>query len=148
MIKIVKGTKEDLPVLAGLMDQYRIFYKQESDVARTAAFLKDRIMNKESIVFLAFYGDDPVGFTQLYTTFSSVSLQPIFILNDLYVKQAFRKKGIGKQLLNRAKEYCLEKGYKGLALETAKDNTAQHLYERLGWKKDTQHFHYFWQAEQ
>ena len=36
--------------------------------------------------------------------------------------------------------------FKGLALETAKANPAQRLYEKLGWKKDLEHLHYFWIA--
>jgi len=73
-------------------------------------------------------------------------MQPIFVLNDLFVSDQHRKKGIGEALLNHAKHYCKELGYKGLALETATDNPAQDLYERLGWKKDVLCFHYFWTA--
>lgn len=32
-------------------------------------------------------------------------------------------------------------------LETAIDNPAQHLYEKLGWKNDVEVFHYAWLAE-
>ncbi|HAI44518.1 MAG TPA: GNAT family N-acetyltransferase, partial [Maribacter sp.] len=38
-------------------------------------------------------------------------------------------------------------GYKGLALETAIDNPAQKLYEKLDWEKDSHCFHYFWQVK-
>ncbi|VAW09878.1 hypothetical protein MNBD_BACTEROID03-67 [hydrothermal vent metagenome] len=99
------------------------------------------------MVFIAF-DDEPVGFTQLYTTFSSVSLQPVFILNDLYVSKAYRGKGIGEALLNHAKDFCKKSGHKGLALETATDSPAQQLYEKLGWKKDLDCFHYFWTSKQ
>lgn len=101
----------------------------------------------ESIIFIAFINNEAVGFTQLFTSFSSVSMQPIFILNDLFVSANQRGKRVGSLLLSAAKEYCTKKGYKGLALETNKDNPAQHLYEKLGWKKDTDAFHYFWQSK-
>ncbi len=73
-------------------------------------------------------------------------MKPILILNDLFVHNEHRKKGIGEALLERAKAYCKENQYKGLALETAIDNPAQSLYERLGWPKDMHCFHYFWTA--
>ncbi|MGB5270715.1 MAG: GNAT family N-acetyltransferase, partial [Eudoraea sp.] len=73
--------------------------------------------------------------------------KPIFILNDLYVYKEFRKKGIGAELLISAKDYCMLSGYKGLALETAINNPAQNLYERLGWKKNTSSLYYFWEAK-
>ena len=71
-------------------------------------------------------------------------MQPSFILNDLYVAPESRKKGTGEALLNHAKSYCRASGFKGLSLETAVDNPAQKLYEKLGWEKDEAYFHYFW----
>ncbi len=146
MIKISIAKEEHIPLLVTLLDAYRIFYNQKSDVESTKVFLEARMKNKESVIFFALFDNHPAGFTQLYTTFSSVSLQPVFVLNDLYVAKKFRNKRIGEQLLNRAKKYCMEKQYKGLALETAMDNPAQKLYERLGWEKDSLCFHYFWKA--
>lgn len=146
MIDIIKATPEHIPQLAILFDKYRIFYKQESDILGATLFLKERFSKNESVVLLALYNNVPVGFTQLYTSFSSVQMQAVYILNDLFVAEKFRKKGLGEALLNEAKSVCLRVGYKGLALETGIDNPAQHLYERLGWKKDADCFHYFWTA--
>ena len=147
MTEIIKATDKHISDLVPLFDLYRIFYKQVSDQKASSQFLQERFNKQEAIVFLAYYEGKAVGFTLLYTTFSSVSMQPVFILNDLYVMKDFRQKGIGELLLEKAKEFCLDKGYKGLALETATDNPAQKLYENLGWKKDTHCFHYFWTAE-
>lgn len=144
MTTIIKADQKHLSDIVPLFDAYRVFYGQASDIVTASAFLTERMRNRDSVIFLASYEGHFAGFTQLYTTFSSVSLQPVFILNDLYVKVDFRKKGIGKALLEHAKEFCTNKGFKGLALETAIDNPAQKLYERLGWEKDTHGFHYFW----
>ena len=146
MVEIIQATEANLPDLVPLFDQYRIFYKQTSDENSARNFLIDRFKKEECIVFLALANKEPVGFTLLYTSFSSVSLKPIYILNDLYVKNDFRLNGIGEQLLQRAQVLCSEMGYKGLALETATENPARRLYEKLGWKKDTHCFHYFWEA--
>lgn len=146
MTRIIRATEEHLPGLIPLFDQYRIFYKQDSDPAAAERFLRERMKLKESIVFLAYYEGEPAGFTQLFKSFSSVSLQAVFILNDLYVASQYRSLGIGAQLLKKAQACCREKRYKGLALETAVDNPARHLYERLGWVKDSHCFHYFWMA--
>ena len=70
-------------------------------------------------------------------------MQPIYILNDLYVNQKYRKQGIGVALLNRAKQLCRENKYKGLGLQAETTNPAQHLYESLGWEKDLD-LQYFW----
>ncbi len=146
-MKIIKTGVNHIPLLAPLLDQYRVFYKQDSNIIAAKEFLEERFSKNESTIFLALKRKRPIGFVQLYTSFSSVSLQPVFILNDLYVNTAYRGKKVGERLLSRAKEYCRAKEYKGLGLETAIDNPAQRLYERLGWKKDTDCFHYFWSSK-
>jgi GNAT superfamily N-acetyltransferase len=145
MINIIQAKEEHLPILIPLLDKYRIFYDQSSDEQGARRFLEARIKNKDSTIFVAFYNGSPAGFTQLYSSFSSVSLKPIFVLNDLYVYKEFRKKSIGEELLKTAKDYCKLLDYKGLALETAINNPAQKLYERLGWKKNTPSLYYFWE---
>ena len=89
---------------------------------------------------------EAIGFTQLYYTFSSVSLQAFLILNDLFVKPEFRKMGVGKHLLLQAQKHCSKNSFKGLSLETALDNPAQKLYEHLGWQRDEAFLHYFWKV--
>ncbi|GMN09146.1 GNAT family N-acetyltransferase [Croceitalea sp. MTPC9] len=146
MIRIIKASEEHIALIVPLFDDYRIFYDQDSDKERASLFLEKRLKSDESIIFLVLDDDVPIGFTQLYTTFSSVSMESFYILNDLYVLSKFRGKGVGESLLERAKEQCKLMNYKGLALETSVNNPAQHLYERLDWKKDIEHFRYFWSS--
>ena len=140
---IITAHIEHLDLIVSLFDAYRVFYGKPSDKNAAKQFLFERLKNRESIIFLALVDNEAVGFSQLYSSFSSVSMQPIYILNDLYVTTAYRKQGIGVALLNKAKELCREQKYKGLALQTETTNPAQHLYERLGWKKDPD-LQYFW----
>lgn len=147
MLKIIRAEREHLLDAAPLFDAYRVFYGQPSNHEKALKFLTERFLNDESIIFLAYKNDKAVGFTQLFTTFSSVSLRSKYILNDLYVKEEYRKEGIGEALLEKSKELCIAEEFKGIYLETAKDNPAKGLYEKLGWKKDTDFFHYFWTSE-
>ncbi|WBU89429.1 GNAT family N-acetyltransferase [Cellulophaga omnivescoria] len=146
MVTVKKATVKDISSIAPLFNNYRIFYKQESNLEAATLFLKERLTKEQSHIFIAFKGVEAVGFTQLYTSYSSVSLLPIFILNDLFVDANHRSKNIGAALLQKAQEFCLFNNYKGIALETATNNPAQKLYEKLNWKKDTNSFHYFWTA--
>lgn len=139
-----KATSADLKLIVPLFDAYRVFYGQPSNLKAAKTFLEERFSNGDNVVFLAMDNETPIGFTQLYKTFSSVSMRPFYILNDLYVTPEYRKQGVGEALLQQAKQHCQQMEYKGLALETAVDNPAQKLYERLDWKKETAFFHYFW----
>ena len=141
---IRKAGVRDLDSLAQLFNSYRLFYKQQDDIQGAKDFLKKRIQNNQSVIFLAEEENTIVGFTQLYPLFSSVSMQESYVLNDLFVLEDFRGKGYGELLLTKAKEFCNSKKAKGLTLETDYDNPAQKLYERLGWKRDTEVYHYTW----
>ena len=146
-MKIIQATKSHLEQLAPLFNAYRVFYKQADSLETAKAFLSERFQKNDSVIFIAFSSEGkPIGFTQLYPTFSSVSVQRCFILNDLFVSKEQRGNGIGEALLNRAKQFAKEENSKGLTLETETNNPAQHLYERLGWKKDTHKFHYTWEV--
>lgn len=144
-MKITKATIKHLFELTKLFDAYRVFYEQESDLAAAEKFLKERLEKDESIIYIALDNDGKgLGFTQLYPTFSSVSMQRFYILNDLFVVPEMRGKGIGESLLKLAQKLAIANNWKGLALETAADNPAQKLYERLGWEQSSDFYHYFW----
>ena len=141
--RIVQAGLHHLEVLTLLFDAYRVFYKQESDPESAERFLHARLSGLEAIVFLAFDGDAPAGFTLLYPTFSSVSLARIWILNDLFVQPELRGQGVGEALLNRAADFAEAAGARRLDLATAVDNeTAQRLYERLGWRRRSEFYTY------
>ncbi|WP_339832195.1 GNAT family N-acetyltransferase [uncultured Altibacter sp.] len=146
-MKILKATIDHLEALVPLFDGYRVFYKQPSHPEAARAFLTERFIKKDSVIFIVLDKEGSgLGFTQLYPSFSSVAMQRTYILNDLFVAPSARKQGIGEALLNKAKEFATANGSRGLTLETDIDNSARHLYEKLGWKKDTHVFHYTWEA--
>ena len=144
-MKITQVTTAELEAVVPLFDNYRVFYGQASDLDVARSFLAERIEKSESVILLA--KDDegqPVGFTQLYPSFSSVSAARTWVLNDLYVIDELRGQGIGRQLLNAARDYAVSTKAKGISLQTARDNTnAQKLYESVGYVKNTDYFSYF-----
>ncbi|MED3962617.1 N-acetyltransferase family protein [Bacillales bacterium AN1005] len=140
---IFQATMEDLDGVANLFNLYRTFYQQESDLEGAKNYIKERINKGESIIFVVKDEQNYLGFTQLYPTFSSISMKRAWILNDLYVDAQARKQGVGELLLHKAKEFAIETGAKSLSLSTAPDNyTAQRLYEKNGYEKDTTFYHY------
>ena len=84
-----------------------------------------------------------VGFTQLFPSFSSVSAARIFILNDLFVSPEARRRSVGSLLLDAAARFGREVGAVRLTLSTEVTNDkAQALYEREGWKRQTEFYSY------
>ena len=141
-LDIKKVTAADVSSVALLFDAYRVFYHQPSNLPAAFDFIEQRIANKESAIFLAIMGNEPVGFVQLYPVFSSVQMKKSWILNDLFVADAARNQGIGEALLQQAKQFGSETGAAYLLLQTGSDNyKAQSVYEKNGWIK-TQDFFY------
>jgi GNAT superfamily N-acetyltransferase len=139
---IRKAKKKDIGDLSVLFDKYRIFYKQKSDVDNARTFLKKRMKRKESVIFVAEEREELIGFTQLFPIFSSVSMKRTWLLNDLYVNERSRGIGAATKLLDAAKEFGAETKSKWLLLQTAEDNfTAQTVYEKNGWIKETDLFY-------
>jgi GNAT superfamily N-acetyltransferase len=142
-IKIIRADRSHVDQVAPLFDFYRQFYKQPPDPEGARRFIGERLGRGESVIFLALAGDRAVGFTQLYPSFSSVSMKRLWILNDLYVAAEARKLGAGAALLEQARAWGIETGARALELATTVDNfTAQRLYEKTGWKKDLEFLHY------
>src|SRR6516164_182621 len=95
MLSVRRATIADLDVVVPLFDAYRRFYRAAADLEGARRFLLDRFSHNQSVIFLAFDGDIPIGFTQIYPSFSSVSMARIFILNDLFVSPEARSRGAG-----------------------------------------------------
>ncbi len=144
MAKIIRAEIEHIDELAKLFNSYRVFYEQDSNVSLAHNFIKSRLENKESTIFVSQNSDEElIGFVQLYSSFCSVYTCPILILYDLFVKTEARGNGHGRALMNKATEFAKSEGYDRLELSTATDNfIGQSLYESLGYERDNDFYHY------
>lgn len=141
-MNIIKAGLKNLTDISLLFDMYRQFYECPPDLQLATQFIKERIENGESDIFLAIDDDIACGFVQLYPSFCSVQAIKIYILYDLYVESSFRKTGLGENLMNTATRWAKQNGAARIDLLTAKTNTAgQYLYEKLGYEKVLEDFH-------
>lgn len=140
---------EDLGSLTILFDNYRKFYKQPADIIGAEVFLRDRMFNKESVVFIAENDNEVMtGFVQLFPIFSSTRMKRLWLLNDLFIEPEFRGKGISIALINECKNLCRKTNSCGMILETAKTNTiGNRLYAKTDFLKDADHNYFEWQTE-
>jgi GNAT superfamily N-acetyltransferase len=129
----------DLPQAARLFDAYRCFQGRAPDLDASQRFLQLRFDQGDSTVLLAFVEGVAVGFAQLYPIHSSVALQRVFILNDLYVDAGHRRLGVATALLDAVEQHARALNACRLSLNVAADNaTGQALYAARGWRADTQ----------
>ncbi|OED40952.1 GNAT family N-acetyltransferase [Chromatiales bacterium (ex Bugula neritina AB1)] len=141
-MKIIKATLEHADDVSRLFDLYRQFYECEPDLDLSIRFIKNRLKNNESDIFIAIDTDKVHGFTQLYPSFCSIAAAKIYILHDLYIDEVSRKSGLGEQLVTTGLEWARENGASRIDLLTEYSNkNAQSLYEKLGFQKTLEDFH-------
>jgi len=69
-IFVRRASVADLDRIAPLFDAYRQFYGQAQDLALAREFLRERLEQDQSIIFLAIDVAGPaIGFTQLFPSF-------------------------------------------------------------------------------
>lgn len=142
---LVKATLEHLEDASMLFDMYRVFYRQESNYEKGKQFLKDRLSNDQSHIFLAYVDGQAVGFVQLYELFHYIKLEKQWLLSDLFVHPEYRGIGLSVAIIDRAKQWCDETNACGLMLETEKTNDIGNtLYPRCGFVYDGGHNYYYW----
>jgi GNAT superfamily N-acetyltransferase len=140
-IAVRQAVAADIEPLAGLFDQYRQFQGQASDLTAARSFLAERFGHGESVVLIATAENAAVGFAQLYPSFSSVWLSRVFVLNELFVLEAARGRGVASQLLSAVESYAWSFGASRVTLNVARANvSAQQVYAARGWKQDDQFF--------
>ena len=143
--RVKEADKSNIDSLVPLFESYREFYKQQPNPNWAKSFLLNLLKNKASMIFIACNekNNNLIGFTQLYPLWSSVSMSKVWILNDLFVEQSSRKKGVARTLINTAINFAKKTGATKVQLSTEISNLrAKNLYESEGWIEDEEFDNY------
>jgi GNAT superfamily N-acetyltransferase len=118
-----------LPLIAG----YQTFYGAKPDTERNRLFFSRFLHPSEEGLLLGAWVDGKlVGFATLYWFFSSTKAADSVLMNDLFVQEGIRGKGIGRALIQSALDEARRRGAAHLEWFTAPDNaTAQRLYDSV-----------------
>ncbi len=139
-MRIISANLEHLDQLTPMFIHYRELYGAMPQAEASKDFLTQRLSKQEAIILLAFAEDTLLGFCLVYPSFSSVSLRPIWILNDLYVAEGARRKQVAHKLLKAITEQARAKDAVRLRVSIhASNEIAQRLYESANFFED-RHF--------
>ena len=81
---------------------------------------------------LALLDAAPCGFTLFFTSYSTWEGRPGLYLEDIYVADWARRRGVGRRLLADLAQIALERDYRRLDLSVLDWNPARSFYERIG----------------
>ncbi|MDR2086744.1 MAG: GNAT family N-acetyltransferase [Dysgonamonadaceae bacterium] len=100
-----------------------------------------------TIVLLACCESEVCGLLIAFENISTFTVRPMINIHDIVVLPEYRRKGIGKLLLEAAINTGKEKGCSRITLEVRQDNLpAQQLYKSMDFK-ETQPPMYYWRKE-
>ncbi|MFK7905710.1 MAG: GNAT family N-acetyltransferase [Chitinophagales bacterium] len=146
-MKTFKATILHLDELTPMFDDYRQSYRMTSNIKAGNQFLTERLQKQDSEIFIAVSDTNEIaGFIQLYPLFSSLRMRKVWIVNDIYVKVAFRGEGVAHKLVNRAKELAVYSRSAGLLVEAQKTNeVANKMYPKMDFQMYRSFNSYFWE---
>ena len=103
--------KEDTGLILDFIKKLAIYEKMLDEVVATEDLLKEWIFEKEKAeVIFALYDGKEVGFALFFHNFSTFLGRSGIYLEDLFVLEEYRHKGIGKAVLKKLAEITVERG--------------------------------------
>lgn len=124
----------DVPVLLGMIRELAEFEHLAHTLEVTADSLRSALFGPSPVAsaLLARVDGGVAGYAVYFTTFSTFVGRPGIFLDDLYVRPAFRRCGIGRALLEAVARICsdLEGRFEWIALRW--NESALNFYRSLG----------------
>ena len=135
--------EELLPAIA---DYQRFYGVEEIDEGRNRGFFARFLSPSDDGMILTVRSGgggtagagELLGYACLYWHLSSLAAAETVLMNDLFVLEAARGKGVGRALIEASAAVARERGAHSLEWATAPDNTrAQALYDSTGATRET-----------
>ena len=135
MLSIRPATKDDAALLAAMIRELAEFERLEHEVSMTEQdLLRDGFgPHPKFRAVIAQWNGEPVGYAVFFDFFSSFQGRTGLFLDDLFVRPAFRKHGIGKALLAHVAGIAWREKYFCMRWEVLDWNTpAIDFYKNIG----------------
>ena len=110
--KIRPAELDDVPEIFVLIKELADYERLLDEVVATEELLEETLFGENSKVevLLAYNANQVLGFALYFHTFSTFLGRPGIYLEDLFVREFARGKGIGQALLQRIAKYTMEIG--------------------------------------
>ena len=144
-IQIRKAERGDAAAIIGLMGDFAEFEGFSSYFQVTEERLAAAMFGEAAFVegLLAFEGASPVAYALFYPSFASFRGQRGLFLEDLFISEAARRKGIGEALLKEVARLAWKRGFERIDFQVLDWNTpAIRFYEGLGASRDDEERHF------
>jgi GNAT superfamily N-acetyltransferase len=134
-LHIRRARPGEAPLVLTLVRELAEYEKLSHEVEATEADIDTALFADNPLLFceIAEWEGKPVGFAVWFLNFSTFSGKPGIYLEDLFVRPAYRGKGIGKALLVQLAKQCMKNGWSRLQWAVLDWNTPSiEFYKSLG----------------
>lgn len=136
---------EDVPVIIGLMRDFAEYENLSEYCTVTEAALANAMFGAGGFVdgLVAIDGSKIIGYAIFYPNFASFRGQMGLYLEDIYVNDAYRGKGVGEKMLKVIALAAKERGFERIDFQVLEWNQpAIRFYEKLGAVRSEDERHY------
>jgi GNAT superfamily N-acetyltransferase len=133
-IAIRFATTEDCPLLLRLIRELAAYERAPDAVVASEADLRRHGFgpDRQFEAILAFLDGEPAGVALFHSRFSTWLGRPCMHLEDLYVTEPARGRGVGRRLMARLAAIAVERGWGRIDFHVLEWNPARAFYHRLG----------------
>jgi GNAT superfamily N-acetyltransferase len=134
-VRIVPATERDVPLVLELIKGLAEYERLAHEVVATEAVLRETLFGARpgAEVVIAYVGEEAAGFALFFHNFSTFLGRPGLALEDLFVRPAWRGRGIGRKLLAHLAALAVARGcgrFEWQVLDWNADAIA--VYRRVG----------------
>jgi GNAT superfamily N-acetyltransferase len=128
------ATADDVPLLLQMVRDLAAYEKSPDAVVATEDDLRRNGFGPERHfeALLAFVDNRPAGFALFFPNFSTWQGRPGLYLEDIYVSEWARGRGIGRRMMARLAAIAIARGWDRLDFAVLDWNPARSFYRRLG----------------
>jgi GNAT superfamily N-acetyltransferase len=128
---------DDVPLILSLINELAEYERLGHEAVATEASLQESLFGPKPYAeaVIARLDGEPAGFALFFHNFSTFLGRPGLYLEDLFVRQGFRGRAVGKSLLIHLAALAVERGCGRFEWQVLDWNQpARDFYERLGAK--------------
>jgi GNAT superfamily N-acetyltransferase len=112
MFTIREAREADVPIVGQLIRELAEYERLSHAVEATLDDLRDTLFGPRRFAeaLIAELGNEPIGFALFFHNYSTFRGRPGLYVEDVFVREAHRAKGVGKALFRRMAQLALDRG--------------------------------------
>jgi ribosomal protein S18 acetylase RimI-like enzyme len=132
--------------LSQLLELMRELYRHEkldfNEEAARSGLNKTLLDPTVGSAYLILADEEVAGYLLLTSCFSLEQQGKFILLDELYIREKFRRRGLARSAVEFAETVCRKMGIKSLRLEVIRKNkAAQALYDSMGFQREERYLY-------